>query len=181
MRIRTYKTQGIVLARKDYSETDRILSVYTQDFGRVTVLAKGVRKLQSKKRGHIEIFSHINFQVAKGKGIDILTEVMILNNFSQVRRDLKKVSLAYYFMEVIGKTTSEGAPNQKLFATILDYLRELEHSQKLKVLRLNFVQNVLVNLGFWPDDKPLENPDKLLESITERKINSVRVGKKVLA
>ena len=178
---RCYKTQGIVLARKEYSESDRIISIYTKDFGRVTLLAKGVRKPKSRKRGHIEVFSYITFQAARGKGIDIMTEVEVIDNFSKVRRDLKRVALAYYLMEVIGKITSEWEVNQDLFARILDYLNLLKNAAHLKNLRLKFITDILVDLGFWPQGKPLENPDLLLESITEKKINSVRVGRKILA
>lgn len=101
MRPRSYSDEGIVLARRNFGEADRILSIYTKNHGRISVIAKGIRKTTSKKRGHLEIFSYIKFQVADGRGIGILTEVETLNNFEIVRKDLKKVSLAYFFCEVI--------------------------------------------------------------------------------
>ena len=181
MESRLYKTKGIILGRRDYSESDRILSIYTKDFGRISLLAKGVRMPKSRKRGHIEIFSLVNLQAVRGKGIDIMTEVEIIDNFSKIRKNLKKVALAYYFMEVIGKTTSENEHNQKLFESVLKYLEVLKYESRLKDLRLNFIHSILVDLGFWPKGKILEDADAKLSEIIERNLTSIRVGKKLLS
>ncbi|MFH1792345.1 MAG: DNA repair protein RecO, partial [Patescibacteria group bacterium] len=61
MKQRNYSTEAIILATKDYSEADRILVVYTKDFGKLSLIAKGVRKTTSKKRGHLEIFNYLKF------------------------------------------------------------------------------------------------------------------------
>ena len=181
MESRSYKTKGIILARKDYSESDRILSVYTKDFGRVSLLAKGVRMPKSRKRGHIEVFSLVDFQAVRGKGIDIMTEVEIIDNFAKIRKDLKKVALAYYFMEVIGKITSENEHNTKIFKSVLHNLEALKYNSSLKEQRLNFIHRILVDLGFWPKGKVLEDADAKLSEILERNLNSIRVGKRILS
>ncbi|OGM08285.1 DNA repair protein RecO [Candidatus Woesebacteria bacterium RBG_16_36_11] len=181
MESRSYKTKGIILARKDYSESDRILSVYTKDFGRVSLLAKGVRMPKSRKRGHIEVFSLVDFQAVRGKGIDIMTEVEIIDNFAKIRKDLKKVALAYYFMEVIGKITSENEHNTKIFESVLHNLEALKYNSSLKEQRLNFIHRILVDLGFWPKGKVLEDADAKLSEILERNLNSIRVGKRILS
>src|SRR3990170_878312 len=105
MKLHSYSSEGIVLARRNYGEADRILSVYTKNHGRVSLMAKGIRRPKSRKRGHLEIFSHVRFQAATGRGIDLMTEVEVIDDFKEIRRSLKKVSLAYYFCEVIGKIT----------------------------------------------------------------------------
>ena len=181
MRPRIYKTQGIVLARRDYSEADRILSVLTRNWGRISMIAKSVRKPKSRKRAHIEVFNYINFSAGKGRGIDIIYEVEIVDNFLEIRKNLKKVSLAYYFMEVIGKITAENQPNTELFETLLKYLNLLKGETKLKRLRLSFIYEILIDLGFWPKEKVLDDADQKLSEILERNLSSVRVGKKLLS
>ena len=175
-----YSAEGIILARKNYSEADRILSVYTKPQGRISLIAKGVRRTGSRKRGHLEIFSYIKFSASRGKGIDLITEVETIDSFKDIRKDLKKVALAYYFMEVVGKATHEHEKNEELFELVLEYLNRLKISRSLKSLRLNFVLELLTVTGFWPRGKPLPDPDNFLEQITERQINSFRVGKKIL-
>jgi DNA repair protein RecO (recombination protein O) len=176
----SFSDEGIILARKNYSEADRILVLFTKSHGRISLLAKGVRRLTSRKRGHLEIFNYLKFQAVKGKGLDLMTEAETIDNFEAIRKNLKKVSLAYYFMEVIGRITHEDEPHQEFFDLILDYLNNLKTEIKLKKLRLNFIVELLTVLGFWPKGKILINPDGKLEEVIERQINSVRVGKKII-
>ena len=178
--MRTYSDEGIVLARRNFGEADRILSIYSKNHGRISVIAKGIRKLTSRKRGHLEVFSYIRFQAVEGHGIGILTEVETINSFESFKKDLKKVSLAYFFCEVIGKITHEHERNDGIFELILNYLEKLQFEDRLKSLRMNFILDLLVIAGFWPKEKKLVNPDEKLEEVIERSINSIRVGRKVL-
>ena len=176
-----YSTEGIVLARRNYSEADRILVIYTKNYGKISLIAKGVRKLNSRKRGHLEVFSYLKFSAARGKNLDILTEAEIIDSFPKVREDLKKVAVAYYLMEVAGRTTRDGEPNTEVFGIILEYLKRLKKEEKLRKLRLDFILELLTDIGFWPKGKIMDNPDKVLEEVVEREISSARVGKKLLS
>jgi DNA repair protein RecO (recombination protein O) len=178
--VRTYSDEGIVLARRNFGEADRVLSIYSKNHGRISAIAKGIRRTTSKKRGHLEVFSYISFQITDGKSVGILTEVDTLNSFELIRKDLKKVSLAYFFCEVIGKITHEHERNDGIFELILKYLEKLQLEEKLKSLRMSFILELLTITGFWPEGKKLINPDEKLEEVIERSINSVRVGRKVL-
>ena len=169
-----------MLARRNFSEADRILSVFSKGHGRLSLLAKGVRRPSSRKRGHIEVFNRIKFQAVKGRGLDMMTEAEIIDSFEMVRKDLKKVALAYYFMEVIGRTIHEEEKNIELYGLLQDYLEKLKEDKKLLSLRKNFVYQALTILGFWPKGKDLPDPDSKLEEVTERQLNSARVGKKLV-
>mgnify|MGYP001562571671 CR=1 FL=1 len=179
MNPRSYLDEGIVLARRNYSEADRILSVFCRKNGRQSFLAKGARKPSSRKRGHIEIFSHIKFQASRSRGIDMVTEVDTLENFKNIRLSLKRASLAYYFMEAVGRSTREGEGHQDLFDLIKDYLSRLEKENTLKQLKADFIYSLLTTLGFWPRGKVLQNPEEKLEEIIERRLSSERVGKRI--
>lgn len=180
MKPRTYSSEGIVLARKNFGEADRILSVYTKKFGRIALIAKGTRRPKSRKRGHIEVFNYIKFQASIGHGIDLMTEAEVIDDFSEVRKSLKKISLAYYLSEVLGRTTHENEANEDLFDLVLSSLEKLKSTKSLRQLRLNFIYNLLVTLGFWPEGQILSDPDVKLEEVIERQIYSKRVGKRML-
>ncbi len=177
---RTYSTEGVVLSRRNYGEADRILTVYTKHFGKIRLLAKGVRKPKSRKRGHVEIFSLIKFSASKGHGLDLITEAELIESYDGIRKDLKKIAVAYYLCEVLNSTTREEERHEELFNKLLDNLELLVVENNLKTLRQRFVFEVLVGLGFWPKEKALLNPDYVLEEIIERKMHSSRVGKIVL-
>jgi len=181
MHPRNYSDEGIVLARRSYGEADRILSVFSKHHGRVSLLAKGVRRTTSRKRGHIEVFSYIKLQASHSKSLDLITEAETIDNFGEIRKNLKKAALAYYFMEVVGRTTREAEPHPELYSYLLKNLRMLKTETKLKRLRVNFVYEILTALGFWPRGRALPNPDLKLEEVIERQLSSVRVGKRILS
>ncbi len=180
MKQKTYSSEGIILKRINYGEADRILTVFTRDFGKLSLLAKGVRKIKSKKRGHLEVFSQIKFSAHKTPVLDVLTEVLAIKNFEIIREDLKKVSLAYYFCEVINKITHDGEHPSTIYNLLSTVLEQLEHETKLKKIRLEFIYNLLTEMGYWPRGKKMADPDNELSNILERQLTSVRVGKKVL-
>ena len=180
MKLRTYSSEGIILSRKNYGESDRILIVLSKNFGKLSLLAKGIRKIKSKKRGHLEIFSKIKFSAAKGHGLDIMTEAETINDFSGVRINLNKVSLAYYFCEVVNKITHEDGRSSTVYGLLSTALEELEQETELKKLRMKFIYDLLIEMGYWPVGKKLVDADIVLDDVLERKINSVRVGKAVL-
>lgn len=181
MRQRFYSTEAVILARKNIGEADRLITALTKHFGKIRVLAKGVRRITSRKRGHLEVFSLTKLQVQRGKELDLVTEAETIDNFAQIRKSLKKVSLAYYFMEVIDRTTREGAPHPQLYAMLLANLRMLKTESKLRALKTKFVYQTLTILGFWPKGKPMPDPDRKLEEVIERRLSSVRVGKKLFS
>ena len=177
MKPRSYTSEGIVLARRDYGEADRILAVYSKLHGRVSLIAKGARRLRSKKRGHIEVFNIINFQAISGRGLGIMTEAVVVDDFSDFKKNLKKVSLAYYFMEVVGKITHEGEANTGVYNLLKSSLENLKNTKELKKLRLDFILKLLTTMGYWPEGKSMQNHDKELEEVLERTLSSFRVGK----
>lgn len=180
MKPHSYTSEGIVLGRRDFGEADRILILYTKNFGRVSLIAKGVRRPKSRKRGHIEVFNLVKFQAVTGRGIDLMTEAEVVDDFKEIRKSLKKVSLAYYFSEVIGRITHEQEANVELFNLILGYLDELKTAKELRKLREDFLNELLVLMGYWPSGRKLEDPDEKLEEVIERQIYSKRVGKRMV-
>lgn len=176
-----FKSEGVVLSSKNFGEADKIHTLYTDKFGRLSVISKGVRKLSSRKRGSLEVFNHIRFQAVHTQGMPVITEVEVVNDYEKVRKSLKKISVAYFFTDVVSKITRDDEPNGELFYLLNKYLSRLENANQLKELRYNFIKSTLSLLGFWPMSKPLTDPDLLLEQVLERKLGSVRVGKKLSA
>jgi DNA repair protein RecO (recombination protein O) len=180
MRAKRYTSEGVVIARRDYSEADRFLVVLSKRYGKVTLLAKGVRKPISKKRGALEIFSLIKFAASRGKSFDYVTETQLINSFENIRKDLKRTAVAYFLLEVVAKLTQEDEKQDGIYSLLLDNLKRIEYADYLKKLRKDFIYDSLVELGFWPQGKRMDTPDKLLESITERELSTLKVGRKML-
>lgn len=176
---RSFSDIGIVLARRNFGEADRIYSVFSSNHGRLSLLAKGVRRPSSRKRGHLDIFNLVKFQASHGKGIDLITEAEVVKDYSILKKDLKKVAVGYFINEAVGKTTQEKERHFEIYKLIENTLDELLISDNLKPIRNAFTVELLTTLGYWPRDKSLPKPDEKLEEVIERQMYSIRVGKKL--
>jgi DNA repair protein RecO (recombination protein O) len=178
---RNYSSSAIVLARRNYGEADRIVILLSKDYGKLALLAKGVRRPKSKKRASLEVFSLINFAAVRTKSLDIIIEAELVDSFALIRKDLKRASLAYYFVEVVGRIVQEEQRQEQVYHLLLDYLSKLKTQKNLKSFRLEFVNRLLVAVGFWPKSKKMQEADLVLESVLEREVNSKRVGKQIIS
>lgn len=181
MRYRGYTSEAIILSRKNYGEADRILILYTKDFGLLKILAKGIRKPKSRKRGHLEIFSRIKFSASRTNSFEIMTEAQVIDSYDDVRKDLKKVTVAYFLCESLIRLTQEGEKNSTVYSNSVDFMEKLKTAAELRNFRKEFLSGLLIELGFWSASHKMEDPDKLLEEISERRVNSIRVGKALLS
>jgi DNA repair protein RecO (recombination protein O) len=125
-RLRLYRLSAIVLRRRDMGEADRLLTVFTRDQGKLTLLAKGVRRQASRKAGHIEPFTYTELLVAKGKSLDIVTQAETIEAHRHVREDLWRSSYAYTAVELADAFTQEADPNSLLFDLLLETLNRLD-------------------------------------------------------
>ena len=92
----TYKSRGIVLRRTNLGEADRILTILTEKFGLIRVVAKGVRKTLSHLAGHLEPFCVAEFLIAEGRNLDIITGAEIQKCHLNLRSQLETTQTAYY-------------------------------------------------------------------------------------
>lgn len=101
-------SDGIVLTRINYGESDRIVTVLTKDFGKVKLIARGVRKEKSKLAGGIELFCTSNFGFVESRGeLAVLTSSRLNKYYGSFVSDLSRVDFAYNALKKINKITEE--------------------------------------------------------------------------
>jgi DNA repair protein RecO (recombination protein O) len=149
-RERLYRTDGLILHRTDFGEADRLLTVFTPRLGRLRLLAKGARKPTSRKAGHVEPLTYVHLLVARGRGLDIVSQVETLESFRPLREDLERTSQAYYLAELINSFIEEGDENLPLFDLALATLARLcETRDRMLALRF-FELRCLGLVGYQP-------------------------------
>lgn len=99
-------TQAIVLGRTDYGEADRILTLLTPDYGKLSLMAKGVRRVKSKLAGGIELFSVSEITFIKGRGeVGTLVSTRLGKYYEHIVSDLDRTMVAYDLMKQLNKAT----------------------------------------------------------------------------
>src|SRR5216684_9309983 len=115
MRSRTYRAEAIVLKTIDFGETDRILTLLTRHFGKVSVVAKGIRKPTSRLAGHAEPLTHATYQLARGRNLDVLTGAESRALYPTLREDLPSIAAGWYVAELVDRFTADRVPSAPLF------------------------------------------------------------------
>lgn len=146
----SYLAEGVILSRKNYGEADRILTIFTKTYGKIRVIAKGVRRTTSRKKGSVELFNHIRFFAAVGRKMDVVTEVETKEAFLGWRKDLTRVAVAYHLAEVVEKLTPDHQEHKEVFALLtsaLDKLSKIGYWELYLYIQ-SFKKELLEELGF---------------------------------
>lgn len=180
--MRSITDEGVVIKRTNFGEADRLVTLFTKNHGKVTVVARGVRKLSSKRAGALELFNEVKAQIVKGRGdLDTLAEVEIINTFASWRRKLGRITLAYQMCEAIDKLTADSQPHPQVFNILVIALSQIGSLGKDWKLNIeSWTLDILVDLGFWPHDKEFTGDIvELIEGISSRSYNSPRLLQKL--
>ena len=149
--LRVYTTPAIVLRQRKLGDADKILTLYTATFGKIDAVVKGVRKTKSRMAGHVEPLTQANFQLAKGKTLDIVTQVETIEPFQALRGDLERMSRALYACELLDKFTETHEPNFELYRLLLDTLRRLATRDEFEVAVRFYEMALLDAMGYRPE------------------------------
>ena len=149
-RQRLYRVAAIVLKRRDQGEADRLLTVLTRDRGKVTLLAKGVRRAASRKAGHVEPFTYVELLVAKGKSLDLVTQAETIEAHRRLREDLWRSSWAYTVAELADAFSQDDDPNALLFDLCLETLGRLNGDGEPTLIVQYYELHLLALAGYQP-------------------------------
>lgn len=152
-----YKYHGIILGKIDIAETDRIYVIYTQEAGKIRIMAKGVRRPNAKLAGSLEPLTFAEIFTARGQGSGKITGAIPVENFSAVKADFELLSRILRVFKIVQKTISEEEKDEKFFRLLLEYLEAMEKLaeaeedrkiQKAEILTLGFLVKFLDQMGY---------------------------------
>jgi len=176
--MRTYKTEGFVIRRRNFQEADRIITVFTKNNGKIQIKAPGVRKITSRRSGHIELLTYSLFTIYQAKSLPILTEVESIETYSCLKEDLKKMSTLYYVCELVEGLCPENQENGEVFTLLKNFLDNLKKNEDWVKLLEDFEISLLTNLGYYRSDHAVAKIDRemFIERILERKLKTKQIN-----
>ncbi len=117
--------QAIVLRVTDYNDRDALLTVLTRNHGKLTIKARGLRRKNSPLIAPCQLLAFGEFTLFEYRGQYTINEAHSIELFSQLRRDLTKLSLGTYFAQVSEVLSQEDLPNPELQSLLLNCLYAL--------------------------------------------------------
>lgn len=145
-----YRTRAIILRRHDLGETDRILTLFTRNYGKRRAVAKGVRKPQNRKTGHVELFSEIDVLISVGRTLDVVTQVEMTNAFYPLRENLEHTTYALHLLELVDAFTEDNDVNTALYDLLVQGLHWFSETDKLELVASYFELQLLSEVGYQP-------------------------------
>lgn len=149
-RMRSFRLEAIVLRHHDWGEADRLLWLYSLEMGKLRALAKGVRKLRSRKAGHLEPFTRVSLQLARGRDLPLITQADTLEPHLPLREDLAGATYASYVVELLDRFTYEEGENRSLYRLLVDTLSRLCQLQDRDLVVRYYEIRLLDLVGFRP-------------------------------
>lgn len=182
----TYQTQGIILKISDRGEADQLFSIYTKTHGKIQALGRGTKKIKSKLNCQLQPFANIDFMIASGKSYDHIAAATQVENFLNIKKDLKKIILASYTLELTEKMTENGMAEIQIFSLLKNFLKALNSEEftdlKMKRFKQMFVIKLLSILGLLPPKNIINDQKKLdlfLKNNLEKELYTERFLEKI--
>ena len=149
-RQRAFRVDAVVLRHTDWGEADRLLWLYTLEIGKVRALAKGARKIRSRKAGHLEPFTRVRLLLAKGREILLVTQAETIEAYLPLHEDLEGITYASYAVELLDRFTYEEGENRPLYQLLVDTLARLSQTTDRDMVIRYFELRLLDLVGFRP-------------------------------
>ena len=175
--MRSYKTEGIVIRRRNFGEADRLVTIFSKKHGKIQVKAVGVRKINSRRSSHIELLNYSTFNLYKGRSMSLLTEVSNIEDFSEIKEDLIKTGFAYHICELVDGLCAENQENEEIFYLLQKTLKRLSLENDIAAIVREFEIELLTKLGFYKQSDITQNLNTsvFIEQILERKLKSKQI------
>jgi len=170
------KTEAIVLGQRDFGEADKIITLYTKEFGKLRAVAKGVRRVKSKFGSSTELFSHndLMLYMQPKRDLYIITGSNIIRTHKELRENFDSFVTGSYVAELVDKLTEPEERNRHLFSLILETFHQIPKQDRDTIIAI-FVTKFLANAGYKLDLEKCVFCEKPISPIQGKKL-SVQQG-----
>jgi DNA repair protein RecO (recombination protein O) len=149
----TEKTDALVIRLADFSESSKVVTLFTRQFGKVAGLAKGAKRLRGPFEAALDLLSEcrVVFIRKSSGGLDLLTEAQLIRRFQPAGRDLNALYGGYYVAELLDGLTEVHDPHPELYDAAVASLAQLAAEGDPRIPILQFELRVLSEIGNLPE------------------------------
>lgn len=147
-----YKTRAIIVKTQKLSDSDKIISLYSPEYGLIKAVAKGAFKINSRFCSKSDTLIIANFLLAKGRNLDIVKEITVENTFKNIRSDYDKLSLAFFMADIIENIAIKDENYQLPFGLLNESLEVLDQPESSALIQILIFKWKLIDfLGYKPE------------------------------
>ena len=142
--------KGIIIAKKDIEEADRYITIFMEDYGKVSTVIKGIRKSKKRDKTAVDILSLTDFQFYKKNDSLIISNFSTVKDYIGIKSDIDKINIAFYIFSILNQILVENGRNRKIYEVLektLDYLNISSDERKNYLLILFFLNTIIKEEG----------------------------------
>jgi DNA repair protein RecO (recombination protein O) len=148
---RSYQAHVVILKQSKFGEFDKVLTIYSSEFGKLRTVARGACRPGSRLGGNVEPLTYSLLMLAKGRNLDIVTQSQCIDGFAALKTDLWRTSCALYILDLVDSFTVQNNENKDIFNLLIETLHHLgEKDDDGEILLRYFELNLLHYLGYRP-------------------------------
>ncbi|MBR5870911.1 MAG: DNA repair protein RecO [Clostridia bacterium] len=147
-----FNVRGVVLRATDVGERDRMLTILTAEYGKISVFARGVRKITSRSLSASQLFAYADYTLRRGSQYCFLNESTVVEMFHTISATIEGAALASYLCEVADELTVEDEPSAEMMQLVLNTLWMIAAGDRsLYIIKGAFEMRAAAIAGFQPD------------------------------
>lgn len=124
--MKSYKIEGVILRTADFGDANRVVTIYTRDFGKIEVNAYGCRRAKNPLSGALQMFNHISAEINRSAKVDTVKEADVINFYGNLTADIEKIAYASLFFEIVNRMTLPKFPEVGVYDLLLKTLSALD-------------------------------------------------------
>lgn len=149
-----YRTKGFIIKKNDFKEGDEMITVYSEEFGKIDLVSRGAKKILAKLSPFLQLFNLVNLEFIEGKNFKTVTAAENINNFNHEKKNLFKLEILEKTSRLVDKLVIAPQKDEELWEFLLNFysaiaLIKLEDKESFEKL-INFfetkIQKILGNL-----------------------------------
>lgn len=169
--VRTIKTDALVLRKRSLLDKDILLTFLTKDFGKVFAIAKGVKKITSRRSAHTQTGNLVTIELYARGETYYLQNTNIISAFSQIKNNPVKMNYLYRFIFILDRTLPEQQAEPEIYALAVKFLIFVSKAQSISPDEFaRYLQDLMRVLGYGAEEKSLSDIIRKIEEIIHEKI-----------
>jgi len=171
---RGVKTEAVVLKKRDLLNKDVLISLFSEELGRLTVFAKGIKKITSRRSPHLQTGNLINILVSHKNDHYFLQESQLISGFSELKKVDDKVGQLYSFLFVLDRLLPEQQKETKIYNLTKNFLIDLSKPSSKPVI-IEYLTETMKLMGYLDKKVGQTELKSLIEEIINEKIPPLNI------
>lgn len=167
---RVTKTEGIVLKKRNLPTQDMIVTIFTQEMGKLRILAKGVKKISSRRLPHLQTGNIVNSVIYNSDRKSYLQETSLISGLSQIKSDSTKMSFIYFYFHLLDRLLPENQQESEIYNVVKRFLIDLSKSTATTSFLERHLNVLLRKLGYIDQKESLEELHRLVQELMNEKV-----------